>query len=121
MINTIQSVNDLYLKEINQKIGWGVFAGNDIKKGDIVENCYSIIVNDKWETYKKYIFYLNNGTDALIPLGFGCIYNHSETPNLEWKQIDDRIIQFYAITDIISGDELRHNYGPNYDYSKNLI
>jgi SET domain-containing protein len=99
--------------------GYGVFATDDIKQGEIVEDCYIIKIplkrgfmpqmfidyKFKWQT--------DDGTiEEVLPLGFGCIYNHSDNYNVTWRQITERkIIQFYAVKDIKKGEEVCHWYG----------
>jgi SET domain-containing protein len=50
--------------------------------------------------------------DVLHSLGYGAVYNHNEIPNIEFRVLDNIIIEFTAITDIEVGDEICHNYGP---------
>lgn len=112
--------NGLYIKYINDDKGWGVFTNEKIKKGQIIEQIYSIPINIHMKDFYDY-FYEFNGTDTLLPLGFGCIYNHSDSENIHWKIIDKKkfIIEFIAVKDIEVGDELCHNYGNAYWINKN--
>lgn len=122
MIETIKINTKLYVKYIDNIKGFGVFANDIIKKDEIIEDCYSLLIHNTNLDYEPYYFYFKGDT-KLLPLGFGCIYNHSDIPNIAWKVVDEnnRIIRFYAITDIKIGDELCHNYGPNYWKNKNIL
>ena len=99
--------------------GYGVFATDDIKKDEIIEDCYIIKIplkkgflphlfmdyKLKWKTKRGDI-------EQVLPLGYGCIYNHSDNYNATWRQIlDKKIIQFYAVKDIKKGEEVLHWYG----------
>jgi SET domain-containing protein len=117
MINQIIPENKLYLKYINDIVGWGVFTNINIKKNEIVEICYCLPEKYKESQHKNFAFLFNDHTnDAYLVLGFGMIYNHSDEPNIKWEIIDynRRIIQFIAIKDILSGEQLCHNYGRKY-------
>ena len=122
MIETININTKLYVKYIDNVKGFGVFTNHIIQKNEIIEDCYSLLIHNTNLDYEPYYFYFKGDT-KLLPLGFGCIYNHSNNPNIAWKVVDEsnRIIRFYAITNIKIGDELCHNYGPNYWKNKNIL
>lgn len=110
---------DLYIKYINKDKGWGVFTKSKIKTGDIIERIYSLPVNISVKDFHNYFFEFN-GTDTLLPLGYGCVYNHSDSANISWR-ITDRekyIMEFYVIKDVEIDEELCHNYGSNYWINK---
>jgi len=119
--NIINNDNKLYVKWVSDEIGYGVFNKEKILKNEIIETCYSISVNHTFEDLKSFAFRSNTETDRLIPLGYGCIYNHNDDPNMRWEIKDDnrKIIQFIAIRDIQCDEELCHNYGPKYWEGKN--
>jgi len=102
--------------------GWGVFATNPIYKDELIEECHLLsIPSEALESYPSlyldYRFNLPVGTDhvtdLVLPLGFGCIYNHSDNNNAYWREHPtlDRIFQFIATKDIQAGDEICTYYG----------
>ena len=121
-MNVINTNPKLYLKYIDDIKGFGVFTNQMIKKDELIEECYSLCVDKTVKGFSEYSFKYNGDT-RFLPLGFGMIYNHSNTPNIKWKIIDDnkRIIQFYSISDININDELCHNYGKLYLKYKPLL
>ena len=51
----------------------------------------------------------------VIPLGYGCIYNHSDNNNARWTNHPKcKAFQFVAIKDIEAGEEICTNYGESY-------
>jgi SET domain-containing protein len=117
MITEIHASNKIYIKFINTKKGWGVFCKEKILKDEIVEQCYGIIDNYETTPLKHYCFVLNTKNwqnhDAIMPVGYGAIYNHSDTPNITWQN-KGKIVEFIATQDIEIGEEICHNYGEGY-------
>lgn len=99
--------------------GYGVFATEDIIRGEIIEECYAIKIPVKrgvmphlFADYKFRWINENDEIEEVLPLGFGCIYNHSKNNNALWRQITEKkVIQFYALKDIKKGEEVCHFYG----------
>lgn len=103
--------------------GLGVFAKNKILKDEIIEVCYAIFfrtdLGDLNDILLKYRFSYPCGTKPThyaIPLGYGCIYNHSETNNALWTcDSNSALYYFVAIRDIEVGEEICTSYGgPDY-------
>jgi uncharacterized protein len=47
----------------------------------------------------------------VVALGFGSIYNHTDTPNATYKgQEKDQTIEYYALRDIKEDEEITVNY-----------
>jgi SET domain-containing protein len=101
------------LKRIPGK-GLGLFATQDIKEGDIIEeapvlpmtpterkHCAKTILN-------HYMYPWRSTRSACIAFGYGSIYNHSFTPNADWKQ-NFKTIRM-VIKDIKKGEEITVNY-----------
>ena len=100
--------------------GWGVFAKEKILKDEIIEECPIIqLPIEKDDDVSLLIDYrfnfptgTNDWTEQVIPLGYGCIYNHSDNPNAYWYSIEDkRTFIFLANRDIEPGEEIFTYYG----------
>ena len=106
----------LEIRYIDEVKGFGVFTLEKINIGDIVETCYFLpIYNSNINPLIDYLFQIDKyKTTRIFPLGYGAIYNHSDSPNINWKVKDDNFIEFYSLKEIEQGDELCHDYGPNY-------
>ena len=72
--------------------GRGVFALRNFKTGEIIESCPVLNLDTKERkkcesTILAFYMYPWRSTRAgAIALGYGSIYNHSFTPNADWKQ-----------------------------------
>ena len=108
----IKSHFDLYAKFISHQKGYGVFTNEHIPKNSIVETIYCVPINPtrEWDEFK----FGNDRFKQFMPLGFGVIYNHSDSPNILWREVGERLIEFYSVKEIQVGDELCHRYGENY-------
>lgn len=93
--------------------GYGVFAEEDIKPGEIVEECYAIIDRGREEEdLIDYWFAGANDNERVFPTGFGCIYNHSDRPNATYLfHPQTRCIVFTAHRFIRKGEEILICYG----------
>lgn len=96
----------------------GVFTGEDLKKGDILEICPVIILpREEGDWLRKsilYSYYFLWGSSLeqyAIALGYGSLYNHSFEPNCDFvTDYEERVVRFFCIKDIAAGDELLVNY-----------
>lgn len=73
--------------------------------------------SSEWEFLEKtvlsnYCFHWGeNSEDAAIALGYGSLFNHSFTPNATYYNNDRHLtLDFYAIADILTGEEITINY-----------
>ncbi len=98
--------------------GRGVFAKEQIKKGELIETC-PVIGFPPNESYllsrtrlKNHFFGWGRAQeDSALCLGFGSLYNHSSTPNAIWGVLPEKnIIQFFALRDITKDEEITHDY-----------
>lgn len=110
-------IDGLEVRFINDEVGHGVFTNKKIKKNTIIENAYCLnikIHHIMTPELKKYVYY-NNDKNFFLSLGYGSIYNHSDSPNIE-KQIfwENKFIQFKTIKDIEANQQLVFNYGTRY-------
>lgn len=99
--------------------GRGVFAGERIIEGSLIEECPVVALEDVKDRNRlrktalvNYYFLWGDARDhAAICLGWGSVYNHSFTPNARYEKVmDDRRMDFYALRDIEAGEEIVVNY-----------
>ena len=104
--------------------GLGVFATELIREDEIIEECYLITIPDNaflfiTELFTDYRFNwpkAGKTLEQVLPLGFGCIYNHSDNNNAIWvDHPTEKLFQFIAIKDILPGEEICTYYG-DYTY-----
>ena len=97
--------------------GFGVFTTDNIIAGELLEECHFYKLKecnfDKIDSGIKPIIQQYParipGNSYIIVLGYGSIFNHSDTPNTIRKG-EDLLFKFFAKTDIESGSELFINY-----------
>jgi uncharacterized protein len=98
--------------------GRGVFAKENIKKGEIIEKCPVILIpkNDFANVNESFLvtYFYSFGEDKdqlALALGFGSIYNHTYTPNATYRKLeDDEVMEFKAIKNIKKDEEITVNY-----------
>lgn len=99
--------------------GRGVFAGEDIKKAQIIEICPVLVVPRKdYPILKKTImrnyYFMWGKVTCAVCFGFGSMYNHGFNPNATYvKDIKGQNIKFVAVKNIKKGEEIivNYNYG----------
>jgi SET domain-containing protein len=91
--------------------GRGVFALEDIPAGDVIEVAPVIDVPaEAAAALSDYVYgSLADGLSRLA-FGYGSLYAHSYDPNVLVEH-DATCLRFIAARDIVSGEELAHNYG----------
>ena len=106
---------NLRVKSAAEK-GRGVFAANPIRKGAIVEAAPVILIPDEdidWidkTAIADYYFKWGESHFALV-LGYGSLYNFSETPNLSFEaDLKNQVMIFRAIRSIQKDRELTIHY-----------
>lgn len=97
--------------------GWGIFALKDFKKGEMIESAPVLTFDTKGrKTLEKtilshYIYPWKSTRGAALVLGYGSIYNHSFSPNADWKQnFKTNSMVYRAIKPIKKGEEILVNY-----------
>lgn len=113
--------NKIYSKESDVH-GYGVFAKEDINKGEIIEECPVIIIRSSnyynlQRELKEYVFsWKENGnqTPAVI-MGYGGVYNHSDKCSAHFYcDNEKRVMVYRAIKNIKKDEEIFLNYGDEY-------
>lgn len=105
-------LSNILVKKSKAIHGYGVFANQHFKKGDIIEECYLLVSKrggDK--ALEDYYFQVGRSANG-IPLGFGMIYNHAEEPNADYTLHPKRsLMVFKASRPIKKGEEIFISYG----------
>lgn len=98
--------------------GYGVFAGKNFKKGEIIEECYIISTRGGDKKLQDYYFKVNNNYGIFT--GFGIIYNHSDDPNADYFiNAKRKLVTFKADRAIRKGEEIHISYGEKWFSSRN--
>ena len=113
---TTQSI-PLYIVTDDIK-GRSVYAGADITRDSIIEICPVIILPTddtplihKTLLHDYYFLWEEEKNTSAIALGYGSLYNHSDTPNADFVLVyGDNEIHFMALYDIIAGTEICIDY-----------
>lgn len=99
------------------KKGRGVFALKNFNEGEIIENCPVLTFNTKGRKILEktilnyYIYPWRSTRGAALVFGYGSIYNHSFSPNADWKQNFKTMSMVYrAVKPIKKGEEITINY-----------
>jgi len=116
-----KSLLSIYVKE-SEIHGFGVYASFPIKKGDVIEYCPFLSIEDDdveaTSVLQDYMFGtpFTNDSRMIAPLGYAMLYNHSDDPNAEWcaDENNENLIVFVALKDIRKGTEITHDYGVEY-------
>jgi len=95
--------------------GRGVFAVRSFARDEVVEVAPVLVLPREQQAsigetvLDSYVFAWG---DALaVALGYGSLYNHAWTPNLEYrKHLALGVIEFITLRDIAPGEELFTNY-----------
>jgi SET domain-containing protein len=99
--------------------GYGVFATEVIEAGEVIEECHLLTLPiERGEASGLLIDYRfcwpcgADWTEQVIPLGYGCIYNHSNNNNAFWQDHPEtKAFQFIANRKILPGEEICTYYG----------
>ncbi|NBS87768.1 MAG: SET domain-containing protein-lysine N-methyltransferase [Verrucomicrobia bacterium] len=120
----------LRVKEAGAK-GLGVFADQDIEAGKPIEFCHSIVMEHRNRyqhdpEFRRYSYWASceceeckkHGSQAVLPLGNGCIYNSADQQDLAncaYKVIPSlRLVIFFATKPIQRGEEILTWWGQGY-------
>lgn len=104
------------IKKTSKK-GLGVFALKNFEKGELIESAPVLVFSptDRKNLEKTpmshYIYPWRSTRGAAIAFGYGSIYNHSYSPNADWKQnFKTQSMVYRAVKDIKKGEEITVNY-----------
>jgi hypothetical protein len=120
----------LRVKEAGVK-GLGVFADQDIPKGQPIEFCHSIVMEyrNRYQhdpEFRRYSYWANceceeckrHGSQAVLPLGNGCIYNCADSKDLAncayQVMAKEKLVIFFSTKDIKAGEEILTWWGEGY-------
>ncbi|WP_020469962.1 SET domain-containing protein-lysine N-methyltransferase [Zavarzinella formosa] len=118
----------LYVRN-TRTMGRGVFAGRPFRKGEVIEVCPVLTVNEKIEeatrdhALARYVFYWDGKGEEIVAIafGFGSLYNHSPEWNATFKaRKKTKDIVFKAARDIAEGEQIFINYDwgkEDYDFA----
>ena len=95
--------------------GKGVFALENIKKGEIIEVApilvleFTDFIDTKWNLLFEYYFWMDDY--VALALGYGSMYNHSKDANCKYElDREKQTITLTAIKDIKVNEEIFFNY-----------
>lgn len=115
------NLNKVYVSKSTLAEGNGVFARSVLRKGSQIEVCPVIFMPIKeFEQIKItklfYYFYEYSNKEFAIVLGYGSVYNHSYTPNAQYKfNYLRRVMEVKAIKPIQKDEEIFINYNYYHD------
>lgn len=96
-------------------VGYGVFALKNFKQNEIIEECPFLALKEDPQELKNYLFFQKDSEINILPLGYGCLYNHSELPNATWDHDENKkLFIFKALKNINKGEEIFIYYAPKW-------
>ena len=119
--------NKITVKKSNIKnAGRGVFATDEIKKGEIIEICPVLIFNKKdsenvMQTLMGEYVYAYERSKTMFALGYGSLYNHNNVANAKYELIEHEGLPeqrnelcITSLKHIEKGEEIYINYGKDH-------
>jgi SET domain-containing protein len=94
-------------------LGRGVIASAPIAAGETIEVCPVLAIDaaDADGVLTDYVVDPGDDSDgAVLMLGYGSLYNHSEDPNAEYVWVTEDVYEFTALRDIAAGEEITISY-----------
>lgn len=106
--------------------GRGVFAGENLLKGILIEMSPVIVMNKKERELldqtllHDYIFLWGRHQEqCCVALGYLSLYNHDYQANCDYEMdFDELIIRITTVRDVRKGEELCINYNGNWNDTK---
>lgn len=110
-------IPSLYIADTESK-GRGVFISEDIETDNLIEICPLIVIPksdvDKIHQtilHDYYFIYQEEDGSICMPLGYGCLYNHSARPNARVAyDFESQQIHIISTRKINAGDEILIDY-----------
>ena len=99
---------------------FGVFTGVFISRNTLIEECHFVTIGEglENETVRGYMYNYESPSGVrkqIVPLGYGAIYNHNDSPNLQmYIDYDRDLMVFVAIRNIFKDEQLYIDYGPDF-------
>lgn len=102
--------------------GKGVFASQRIDDDTILEESpyVSIPMELVPEPLGDYVYTGNKPNTAMLVLGHGMIYNHSQDPNVDYYLGKKKTIVYYTTRSVKKGEELTISYGSDWWESRDI-
>jgi hypothetical protein len=113
-----------------EAVGRGVFALVDIPiRGTLVERAHAILIpaveyaqHVSKTVLEHYVYSVpgqHNQSGMLVALGIGSLFNHSRTPNVEYRvSAAEQMITYVTCREIKAGEELFIFYGDHVPWEK---
>lgn len=114
----------LYINSISDALGRGVFSNQAFAAGDtielapvfIIEECYSEIPKQFQNRVFRWGLMTGTGKKLAVALGYGSLYNHSDTPNLTYTaDHENNVLIFIARKAIQQHEQLTIHYNQEND------
>lgn len=111
---------------ISTPYGRGIQSNKSFSKGDVIFRSPCLRINSQDITDKSiiraYMFNSDKPGEYLISLDYSSLMNHSKTPNIDYRVVDNKDeIEFIASKDINPNEELTIDYGYDvYVHNKSL-
>jgi len=100
--------------------GYGVFAKEQIKQGDTIEECYALFLKEEQSSLGNYVFNANNQSALLT--GFGAIYNHADHSNASYTFDEQKQCMVFTARRFIHKDEeILISYGKDWFSSRHAV
>ena len=106
--------------------GRGVFAGEDLLKGTLVEVSPVLVMSreerillDKTLLHDYIFLWGKSRLQCCVALGYLSLYNHDYQANCNYEmEFDEAIIRITTVRDVKKGEELCINYNGNWNDKK---
>jgi SET domain-containing protein len=109
--------HDLVIRRSDTK-GRCVHANRAFARGELVDSCPVLpLTRDEAEVVNKtslstHLYVWGDDGGLAVVLGYGCLFNHSHEPNLDFDPVlEEMVMNFHALRDIRPGEELTIDYG----------